>query len=397
MKKLLLFIILLIPINVFALEFPEFNSYTVLIYDNTENRLLYTKNAEEKRQIASLTKMLTVYTALDYEEDLNKEITITDPMRWAVNWELSIHKIQTGEVYTVDELLHMCIMESAADACMAVSFDIAGSEAKMAELVDKKAKELELTNSSFANITGLDHENNYSSATDLLKFMKIALNNGKFREIFTSKQYQLRNGSNIYPSINGWATGLGIDLSKLTGDKTGFTDLAGLCLAYTLQIDDHEMIVISLGAPTDQGYHVMDADTIIKFLDENYNYEVLYSKDRVIKTLDIELSKQEKYDIKVLEDVKKFLPKDYDDSLVSYKYEGKEKLSYLDIAGNKIGKISYYYDDELLYEQDIILDMNIDADVIKILKEYKVSLLIMLFLFILLLVMLRLLHIKKKR
>ena len=133
MKKLLLFIILLIPINVFALEFPEFNSYTVLIYDNTENRLLYTKNAEEKRQIASLTKMLTVYTALDYEEDLNKEITITDPMRWAVNWELSIHKIQTGEVYTVDELLHMCIMESAADACMAVSFDIAGSEAKMAE------------------------------------------------------------------------------------------------------------------------------------------------------------------------------------------------------------------------------------------------------------------------
>ena len=395
MKKIILLILLLIPINVFALEFPEFNSYTVLIYDNTDNKVLYEKNNEEKRQIASLTKMLTVYTALDYEENLNKEITITDPMRWAVNWELSIHKIQTGEVYTVDELLHMCIMESAADACMAVSFDIAGSESKMAELVDKKAKELELTDSSFSNITGLDHENNYSTANDLLKFMKIALNNSKFREIFTCQEYQLRNGSTIYPSIYGWAHALGLELPKLTGDKTGFTDLAGLCLAYTLEIDDHEMIVISLGAPTDKGYHVMDAVTIMNYLDDNYNYEVLYSKDRTIKTLDIELSKQEKYDIKVLEDVKKFLPKDYDESLVSYKYEGKETLSYLDKAGNKIGKISYYYDNELLYEQDIILDMNIEMSYKKVLNKYKIHLIVMLSLVILLMIMIKLLHSRK--
>jgi hypothetical protein len=139
----------------------------------------------------------------------------------------------------------------------------------------------------------------------------------------------------------------------------------------------------------------MDAVTIMNYLDDNYNYEVLYSKDRTIKTLDIELSKQEKYDIKVLEDVKKFLPKDYDESLVSYKYEGKETLSYLDKAGNKIGKISYYYDNELLYEQDIILDMNIEMSYKKVLNKYKIHFIVMLSLVILLMIMIKLLHSRK--
>ena len=139
MKKILLFLILLIPFNIYALNLPETNSSVVLIYDLTEDKELFNKGGNEQRSIASLTKMITVLTALDKEPNLNKEITITDYMRWAVDPDLSIHKIKTGEVYTVDELLHMCMLESAADACMAVAFDIAGSESEMAKLIDNKA------------------------------------------------------------------------------------------------------------------------------------------------------------------------------------------------------------------------------------------------------------------
>ena len=117
MKKLLWIIFILIIllmilplISVYALELPNVNSDTVLIYDINEDKILFNKNGDRQREIASLTKMITVYTALDYEKDLNKEITINDFMRWAVNPELSVHKIQTGEVYTVDELLHMCML-----------------------------------------------------------------------------------------------------------------------------------------------------------------------------------------------------------------------------------------------------------------------------------------------
>ena len=103
MKKVLIILLLLLPFNVLALELPNVNSSVVLVYDLTEDKELFNKGGSDKREIASLTKMITIYTALEYEKDLNKEITITDQMRWAVNPELSIHKIQTGEKYTVDE------------------------------------------------------------------------------------------------------------------------------------------------------------------------------------------------------------------------------------------------------------------------------------------------------
>ena len=398
MKKVLLFLLLLLPFNVLALELPNVNSSVVLVYDLNEDKELFNKGGSEKREIASLTKMITIYTALEYEKDLNKEITITDQMRWAVNPELSIHKIQTGEKYTVDELLHMCMLESAADACMAVAFDIKGSEAEMAKLVNDKAQEMCMSNSNFINITGLDDSNNYSSAEDLLIFLKQALKNDKFREIFTNKKYDLRNGTSVYPTINMLSQMLNLDMSKILGDKTGFTDPAGLCLASLIQIEDHEMIMITLGAPPvlKEGYHIKDADTLLRFLEDNYNYEILYNKDSVIKTLDIELSKTDKYDIKVSEDVKRFLPKDYDTSLVSYKYEGKEVLSYLDKKDSKVGTIKYFYDNELLYEQDVIVDTDIELSIPKVLNKYKVHLIIGFILIILLFIMIKLNHRKGK-
>jgi len=397
MKKIVLFILLLIPLNVLALELPNVNSHVVLIYDLNDEVELFNINGSEKREIASLTKMLTVYTALDYEKDLNKEITITDQMLLAVNPELSVHNIKVGEIYTVDELLHMCMLESAADACMAVAFDIKGNESEMAKLINQKAKDIGMNNSNFVNITGLNDDNNYSSADDLLIFLKEALKNDKYKEIFTNKKYDLRNGTSIFPTITMIATMLNLDVSKVLGDKTGFTDPAGLCIASLIQIEDHEMIMITLGAPPilKEGFHIKDTEALIKYLEENYNYEVLYKKDNVIKTLEIELSKQDYYEIKVDKDVNNFLPSDYDKSLVSYKYEGKDKLSYLDKDGDKIGKISYFYGDELLYEQDVVLHMNIEISYKKVLIKYKIHIIIMLLLIILLIIMVKLLHRRK--
>ena len=397
MKKILLFLILLIPFNIFALDLPDTNATNVLVYDLTEDKMLFNKKGNEEHSIASLTKMVTVLTALDKETDLNKEITITDYMRWAVNPELSIHKIQTGEKYTVDELLHMCMLESAADACMAVAFDIAGSEAKMAELVDAKAKEIGMTHTSFQNITGLDAEYHYSSAEDLMLFLKTALKNDKFREIFTCKKYDLRNGTSVYPTITMLSEMLNLDMSKVLGDKTGFTDAAGLCLASLIQIEDHEMIMIILGAPPvlKEGYHIKDADTLIRFLEDNYNYETVYKKDTVIKSLNIDLSKTELYEIKVDEDVKKFLPSDYDKSLISFKYEGKDRLSYLDKEGSTIGIVKFLYDGKEITDQVIKLNTTIEPSIPKILYKNRIYLIIGGVLIIILIVLIILLRRKK--
>lgn len=390
MKKILLLLILLFPINIYSLELPEVSSDTVVIYDVTEDKMLFNKNGESRHDIASLTKIATIMTIIDrFDRNIMKKVTITDQMRWAVNPELSIHKIQTGEEYTYADLMQMCMKESAADACMALAFDFAGNEAKMTELVNEEIKKIGLEHTHFTNITGLDDPNHYSSANDILKLLQYSIKNETFMSVYTGNEAYLSNGQTIYPTFRMIAKMLNLDLSQVKGAKTGFTDKAGLCFASLIRVEDHEMIMITLGAPPvlKEGYHIRDAYTLINFLEDNYNYETLYNKDNIIKTIEIELSKQETFDVKVKEDVKKFLPSDYDNSLISYKYEGKDKISYLDKKGAKIGKVSYYYNNELLYEHDVIIDIDIEYSITKLLNKYKYYLIGMLSLLILLIIL----------
>lgn len=377
MKKMLLILMFIfIPVGVWSLELPETHSERVLIYDLTEEKLLLEKGSDEKTYIASLTKIMTAITAIEKNADLKNEVTITDAMLAGIPWDASIAGIKKDEVYTVEDLLYASLLPSGADATQALAITSSGSIKKFVEDMNVLAKKIGAEDTNFVNVTGLDVDNHYSNGQDVLKILKYALNNATFRKIFCTKQYTLGNGKIVNSTLITYNRLMGLDTSRILGSKTGFTSKAGVCIAALIESNEHEILIITMGAPYVYGnfYNLRDALSLTKFIDENYGYQTVVKKDEVVKTLEVELSNIEKYGIRASKDLTVYLPIDYDKEKLVVEYVGEEVLSFKDIKGNTIGEISYYYDGKLLGKEKVSLDRDIDADVLKVAKHYGIPL-----------------------
>ncbi len=393
MKKLFLFIILLIPFNIYALDYPELYSDKVLVYDITDSKELYELNSKEKTSIASITKILTVYTAIKHSSNINEKVTITNNMLKDIPNELYVEGLKKGDVLTEKDLMYIAITSSGADACYALAYHEAGSIPKFVSWMNQEAKELGMNNSHFENVHGLDQNNHYSSAEDIYKLIIQARKNKDFKEIFSSKGYTTTNQMIIKSRYINIVNN-NVNKAMITGGKTGYTNKAGVCFAGTFISDKHEFIIVLLNAPYVYGknYNIQDFSKLIKFIDDNYNWYNLYNKGQVIKTLKVNLSKTDNYNIIVSKDITKFLPKDYDKSKITFNYESYKDLSYRTKKGSKIGHIKYNYDKETIYEEDIILNEDLKISIKKVLNYYKIQI-ICLFIILILIILLS----KRKR
>ena len=374
MKKILLLIILLLfPIYTNALTYPNLHYKSALIYDMTDNKLLYELNTKEQRSIASLTKIVTTITALESIDDLTDEVTITNSMLSKVRWDASIAGLKAGETYTYEDLLYASILPSGADATISLAISTSGSIDNFVKKMNELTDRIGMTNSNFVNVHGLDETGHYSTAEDIHKLLMYCLKNPKFKEIYTTKEYQLSTGKIVKSTVKTTGNRIGKDTSRILGSKTGFTLGAGLCMSAIINSDNHEILIITLGAPPNTGntYHLLDTLELIKFIDKSYNIETISKKDTKLISIPVSLSKIDTYDIKTTKDITKFLEKDYDKSLIKVEYKGKEKLSYKDKLNTKIGTITYTYNQEIISTEEVILNIEIKPDYIKILLKYK--------------------------
>ena len=374
MKKILLLIILLLfPIYTSALTYPNLHYKSALIYDMTDNKLLYELNTKEQRSIASLTKIVTTITALESIDDLTDEVTITNSMLSKVRWDASIAGLKAGETYTYEALLYASILPSGADATISLAISTSGSIDNFVKKMNELTDRIGMTNSNFVNVHGLDEKGHYSTAEDIHKLLMYCLKNPKFKEIYTTKEYQLSTGKIVKSTVKTTGNRIGKDTSRILGSKTGFTLGAGLCMSAIINSDNHEILIITLGATPNTGntYHVLDTLELINFIDNSYNIETISKKDTKLISIPVSLSKIDTYDIKTTKDITKFLEKDYDKSLIKVEYQGKEKLSYKDKINTKIGTITYTYNQEIISTEEVILNIEIKPDYIKILLKYK--------------------------
>ena len=374
MKKILLLIILLLfPIYTSALTYPNLHYKSALIYDMTDNKLLYELNTKEQRSIASLTKIVTTITALESIDDLTDEVTITNSMLSKVRWDASIAGLKAGETYTYEDLLYASILPSGADATISLAISTSGSIDNFVKKMNELTDRIGMTNSNFVNVHGLDEKGHYSTAEDIHKLLMYCLKNPKFKEIYTTKEYQLSTGKIVKSTVKTTGNRIGKDTSRILGSKTGFTLGAGLCMSAIINSDNHEILIITLGATPNTGntYHVLDTLELINFIDNSYNIETISKKDTKLISIPVSLSKIDTYDIKTTKDITKFLEKDYDKSLIKVEYQGKEKLSYKDKINTKIGTITYTYNQEIISTEEVILNIEIKPDYIKILLKYK--------------------------
>ena len=376
MKKYLLLLILIIPFNVYALDLY---SKAYVVYDETTDQLIMDYNADEKRSIASLTKMMSTIVAIENNQDLDKKVTITQDMLNTVPWDAMIIHLKAGEELTIRDLLYGTLLPSGADAVNSLAIATAGSLEQFVSLMNTKAKELGLHNTSFENPIGMDHENNYSTANDIYKLLKYVLANDEFKKIFESKEYTMTSGMKVEASARTFGDQIGLDTSRIIGDKTGFTDPAEFCMAYEFTSHDHLIYAVTLGAPVEDFKdfkHLRDAMTIINALDNDYQEVKIVEQSSLYKTINVVDSKLNQYNIYNDKDIVLLLS-NYDQSKVTIKDTLPNTISYHNEKGEVLGTIKYFYEDKLLYERTVTLSVDIEPSLLEWMKLHKFELILL--------------------
>ena len=251
-------------------------SKNAVLLDLDTGEIAAQKKSQERIYPASLTKMMTVLLALENEEDLEKQVRLSEDIFPELYEEgASMAGFLPGEHASVRDLLYGAMLPSGGECCKALAEEVAGSEEKFADLMNKKAEELGMKHTHFVNSTGLQDKKHYTTVKDLARLLEYAWKNGDFQAIFTKKSYTV-------PPIDGHPEGFtfsslmfqemeqsGAASDYILGGKTGYTSEAGLCLASVGTTRDKTYALITAkadGSHDTQPYHILDAVSVFQKL-----------------------------------------------------------------------------------------------------------------------------------
>ena len=224
---------------------PSCSAKSVVLVHADTGQILYSQNADSQMLIASTTKIMTALVVLG-NCDPDEQVKILPEY---ANVEGSSMYLKAGESYTVRDLLYGMLLVSGNDAATALACHCAGSISGFAELMNKKASELGLTNSSFRNPHGLDADGHYSSASDLAVITCEAMKNELFAKIVSTKNYTV--GEQTYMNHNKllWSC------EGCLGVKTGYTMAAGRSLVSCAERNGLRLVCVTLSDPDDWDDH----------------------------------------------------------------------------------------------------------------------------------------------
>ncbi|MBR6650466.1 MAG: D-alanyl-D-alanine carboxypeptidase [Clostridia bacterium] len=213
------------------------SSHGILI-NLRNNTVIAEKNGREKMYPASMTKILTLIVAYENAPDLDDTFTFDfDIVNDAYLAGASVAGFTTGETVTIRDLLYGTVLPSGADATTALAQYIAGDEVAFAALMNKKAKEIGMTNSHFVTASGLHDDDHYSTCEDMALALKYAIATPELREILgtytytTSKTPEHPDGIMLFSTMYTKMKGDEAGDTYVQGGKTGYTPEAHNCLA----------------------------------------------------------------------------------------------------------------------------------------------------------------------
>ncbi len=242
---------------------PTINSRKAIVYDRKSKRILYGKNEKVKCAMASTTKIMTATVVLE-NANLSDEVTINAKAGGTGGSRLGLKK---GDKITLNDLLYGLMLRSGNDAAVAIAEHVGGSVQRFADMMNKKAQELGLTETNFVTPHGLDNSKHYTTALELAKLADYALQNEKFAQIVGTKQTSITINGESRTIVNTNEL-LGV-LNGVVGVKTGFTNGAGRCLVTETKRDDKDIITVVLGADTKKD-RTKDSIKLIEYTFSNF-------------------------------------------------------------------------------------------------------------------------------
>jgi len=226
---------------------PDVRAAAAIILDPTTGQVLWQENAQDKRSIASLTKVMTAVVFVEDQPDLSQVVTIERGDVYAA----STTYLRAHERLTLDDLLHLTLIASDNAAARALARLSHGGTATFIERMNTKAIELGLESTTFADPSGLNPEN-VSSAYDLSRLISVAASDERIAPIMRRAEYKVATSRRTI-SIHNTNRLVGGDV-EVMGGKTGFIGKAGYCLATLLRLPQgNQVAVVVLGANSNQG------------------------------------------------------------------------------------------------------------------------------------------------
>lgn len=241
------------------------NSRNCVVLDRVSKQKLFGKSEDKKVKMASTTKIMTAIVVIE-NYDLNAQADISKKAAGTGGSRLGL---KTGDKITIHDLLYGLMLCSGNDAAVALAENVAGSVENFSELMNKKALELNLTNTHFESPHGLDSDEHYTTAYELALLSDYALKNSTFAKIVGTKTYTIT--LNGYPKTLSNTNELLGNLNGVYGIKTGFTNGANRCLVTACKRGNMDIICVVLGADTKK-FRTQDSIKLIEYSFKNFEY-----------------------------------------------------------------------------------------------------------------------------
>lgn len=232
-----------------------------IVMEANTKTVLYSYNADEKLPMASTTKIMTTLIALE-QDDLDEYFTVSTE---AIQVEGTSMGLIEGDLINLKTLCYGMLLSSGNDAANATAYKIAGGIDEFASLMNEKAENLGMTNTNFANPSGLPDDNHYSTAYDMALLGSEAVLNEQLIQISSTDKIQVEFGN---PISSRWLSNHNKMLEyydDCVGLKTGYTQAAGRCLVSAVSKDGIDLICVTLNAPNDW----VDHTTLLDLAFEN--------------------------------------------------------------------------------------------------------------------------------
>lgn len=247
----MLMTVLLLPAEQVSADVPEISAKAFVLMDAQSGQIVCGDHAEEKRPMASTTKIMTTLLTLE-SGDLDTPFAVDSE---AIQVEGSSMGLQAGDTVTKRALCIGMLLPSGNDAANAAAVAVAGNIPDFLRMMNHRAAQLGMTHTCFASPSGLDAEGHGASAHDMALLAREALRNADFAEICAKETMSLCFGNPPYlRTLTNTNKLLGMD-ETVIGVKTGFTDAAGRCLVSAAERDDRTLICVTLFDRNDWADH----------------------------------------------------------------------------------------------------------------------------------------------
>jgi D-alanyl-D-alanine carboxypeptidase (penicillin-binding protein 5/6) len=303
------------------------------IIDMKTGTVLLDKNADERIPPASMSKMMTYYTVFGYIKEGKAKLEDMLPVSEKA-WRTGGSKmfVPLGANVSIDDLLRGVIVDSGNDACIVLAEGLAGSEQAFVDQMNKKAQEIGLTGSHFANVTGLPDPEHYMTARDLAVLARHIIEDyPEFYKYEAEKDFTY-NGikqGNRNPLLY---KDLGAD-----GLKTGHTEEAGYCLTGSAVRDNHRIIMVIAGLPSIKA-RFSESERLIDWAFREFGGYTLFKAGETVDDAEVWLGAQSKVAMVPTSDAVATLPRRLrKDMKVTVAYDRPVKAPIA--KGQQIGKL----------------------------------------------------------